>query len=529
MTAPDGDSAKQSPRALALAWACIALMIGLMPTAGHAAESSAAPKGGSSEASPTDHSGDGPAHTQPASHNGHGEATKGDGAHGHGGGHHSSRIPKGAGTGYDPSKIPERPERLTIFGEPFLGTGELGEGFEVPGGAVWRPRLHLYGTYRTAVQAFHDGDTTFSEWANRLDLFGNLQLTATERIVAGFQFLHDQDTGEFAGYNFNPEEDPLGRGDRGLVDDAFNTDLRTLFFEGEIGQLAPDLRGYESEDFDNLDIGFSVGRQPLFKQDGLLINDTVDSVGLTFNNLRIPGGSNLQLTGMYGWNEIHRGDNREREQQHLFGLFGRTDLPSNTLQGDLLYMVDDVTGDNGVFWGLGSIQRMGHFNTTFRVLGSHATNDETAAVRDGYLLFGEVSWTPAYTHDNAYITGFWGIDQFTSAARGPLTGGPLGQVGITFAAIGLGRYGAPITNNPRDAVGGAVGYRWLLDDRRTHVTLELGGRTSTEAQGDGITALTGRFQKALGRRTIVQFDLFGSLQESGDPGYGGRVEFRFTF
>jgi hypothetical protein len=477
----------------------------------------AAPAATSAEAS------DQPA-TQPA------DAHAKNGKHGSDGtyGGHKSRIPKGAGRGYDPSKIPERPERLTLFGEPFLGTGELGDGFEMPGGAVWRPRLHLFGTYRTALQAFNNGDTTFSEWANRLDLFGNLQLTSTERIVAGIQFINDIDNGKFSGYNFNPEQDPLGRGDEGWVN-GFNTDLRTLFFEGEIGQLIPDVRGYESEDFDTLDIGFSVGRQPLFKQDGLLINDTVDSVGLTFNNIRIPGGSNLQLTSIYGWNEVHRGDNRERDQQHLLGLFGRADLPERTLQGDLLYSIDDDGQNDGLFWGMGSVQRMGHFNTAFRVLGSHATRGESPAVRDGYLLFGEVSWTPPYTYDNAYLTGFWGIDEFTSAARGPLAGGPLGQAGITFAAIGLGRYGAPITNNPDEAFGGAVGYRWLFDDKRTHLTVELGGRRSTQSQGDATGALTGRFQKAIGQHTIIQFDLFGSVQESRDPGFGGRVEFRYTF
>jgi len=471
--------------------------------------------------------------------------SKGEGEdHGHSGGHesdhqkegdhgghggHKSRIPEGAGRGYDPDKIPDRPERLMLFGEPLLGTGEISDGIEMPGGAVWRPRLHVFGTYRSAIQAFNDGHTTFAEWANRLDLFSNLQLTERERVLAGFEVLHDRDNGEFTGYNFHPGEDPLGRGDRGFVEE-FNLDVRTLFFEGEIGQLVPDLRGYDPEDFDELDIGFSVGRQPLFKQDGLLINDTVDSVGVTFNSLRIPGGSNLQVTGLYGWNEVHRGNNHEQDQQHLFSLSGRADLPERTLEGDLFYVLDNDTHHDGIFWGVASIQRMGHFNTAFRVLGSHAPDGESSTVRNGYLLFGETSWTPAYSYDNAYITGFWGIDEFTSAARGPLTGGPLGQVGINFAAIGLGRYGAPITNDPGEAVGGAVGYRWILGDhKRTHLTTELGARTSTASEGADTAALSGRYQQALGQHTIVQFDLFGSVQDSDDPGFGGRIEFRYTF
>ena len=37
------------------------------------------------------------------------------------------------------------------LGEPFLGTGPLDPGFEMPGGSVWQPSLLLYGTYRTAL------------------------------------------------------------------------------------------------------------------------------------------------------------------------------------------------------------------------------------------------------------------------------------------------------------------------------------------------------------------------------------------
>jgi hypothetical protein len=61
------------------------------------------------------------------------------------------------------------------------------------------------------------------------------------------------------------------------------------------------------------------------------------------------------------------------------------------------------------------------------------------------------------------------------------------------------------------------------------VTAELAGRSSTESGGDDTVSLYGRYQKALGQHTIARFDLFGSLQESRDPGFGGRIELRYTF
>ena len=57
------------------------------------------------------------------------------------------------------------------------------------------------------------------------------------------------------------------------------------------------------------------------------------------------------------------------------------------------------TSANGVFWGVSSVQRVGHFNTSLRVLGSHALGEKSAAASTGYLLFTEVSRTLAWTSD----------------------------------------------------------------------------------------------------------------------------------
>src|SRR5207245_11407232 len=121
----------------------------------------------------------------------------------------------------------------------FLGPGNIQRGFTVPGGAVWSPSLWVYGTLRSAVQTFNPGNaprtTRTTEWANRLDLFANLQLAATERIVVGFRPV-DQNTtpARFSGYQFEPLSS------RGFVD-AFSATPRTFFFEGELGEIFPRL------------------------------------------------------------------------------------------------------------------------------------------------------------------------------------------------------------------------------------------------------------------------------------------------
>src|SRR5438093_2480302 len=89
--------------------------------------------------------------------------------------------------------FPERPPPLIEWGDKFLGPGNLQKGFTLPSGAVWHPSFWVYGNLRSAIQTFDSGPARTSEWANRLDIFGNLQLAATERIVVGFRPLDQGD------------------------------------------------------------------------------------------------------------------------------------------------------------------------------------------------------------------------------------------------------------------------------------------------------------------------------------------------
>lgn len=452
---------------------------------------------------------------------------------------HWSRIPEGAGRGYNPHNVPERPKRLNIFGDPFLGTGHLQEGFKIPGGAIVQPSLYVFGTYRTALQSYSEPRAGLdfnkvNEWVNRLDVFGNLQLTGTERIVVGFMPLDKRDQAKFSGYSFEPSHDPRGPGiDSGWVND-FNANVTTAFFEGEFGSLLRGIRGWKSQNFKKWDIGFSVGRQPISYQAGMLINDTIDAVGITANTIPIKGGSNLQVTGLWGFNEINLDNNLERGGRNLFGVFTSMDFPKRTIGADVVYTTDDRTGNDGLYWALSSVQRIGYLNTAFRALGSYALKNETDAVSDGYLLFAQTSWTPPYTDDNIYLNVFWGIDHFASASRDPAAGGPLGQVGINFASPAIGRYLSPIPNTADKSLGFALGREWLLDDYRKQFTLELGGRHFTADSGFGVTgndvlSLAGRYQQAIGQHTVLDLELFEARFDHGDDGHGARAELQYNF
>lgn len=419
-------------------------------------------------------------------------------------------------------EFPDRPAPPIEIGDKFLGNGNLQKGFTMPGGAVWHPSLWVFGNFRSAVQSFDNGTTRVTEWANDLNLFANLQLAATERVLVGFTPLRN-DNGQFTGYDFEPAS---GQGWR----EDFNENLlhpRTFFFEGELGEMFP---GLDDGDRRSLDYGISLGRQPLSLQGGILVNDnSLDMVSITRNAL-LPGwASHMRLSGLFAWNEIERHNNAADRSAYMFGLDGFVDTALSTIEADVLYVASGTQGD-GLFLGLGSIQRLGKVATTFRVNQSIATEQPSAAMQSGTLLFAEMSLTPAYTHDVLYLNGYWGIDDFSSAIRGPLAGGPLGRTGLMFAAVGLGQYGSPLSNAGRRSAGGALGYQMFFGElRRRQLTFEIGGLAPTDGRNASAEALGARFQQALGQRTVLILDAFGALQENAREAFGGRMEFLVKF
>lgn len=417
-------------------------------------------------------------------------------------------------------ELPERTPPIIEIGPDFLGTGNIPEGIELPTGAVWTPALWVFGSYRTALQYFDSGSgAEQQEWANRLDLFANLHLTPTERLLFGVSPLRDQ--GQFTGCARKPD-------DRDCEQHA-NFDVTTLFFEGEFGEIFPDL---DPSDSRSLDVGFSIGRQQLFFQEGMMVNDTVDGIGITRDNIILPDIVDIRVTGFWGWDNIERDDNRTDEEAQLFGLFTEADFRRTTTNLDMIYVAsdgDDGAGGDSFHVGGSAIQRFGLYNTAFRINQSFGLDNDDNETDDGTLIFAETSTTPPYTHDVAYLNGFWGIDNYSSAARDPTAGGPLGRVGILFAAVGLGNYGAALGNRADDSVGAAVGYQKFFNNQRTQVVFELGGRKETAGADSGAVAIGTRIQQAIGSRLVLQVDGFAAANENSADGIGLRTELLVRF
>jgi len=417
--------------------------------------------------------------------------------------------------------LPARTAPLIELGPAFLGTGNLPQGIELPTGAVWNPSFWVYGSYRTALDHFDDGvNDPIDEWTNRLDLFGNLYLSGTERVLIGVSPLSDD--GKFTGYTWNPD-------DAEKWNNEFNSKVTRLFFEGEIAEIFPNL---DPDDTGIYDIGFAVGRQPLFFQEGLMINDSqVDGLGVTRDTMIIPGLSvDTRLTAFWGWNDVNRGNNMVDNNAELLGLFMEGDWGASTVDIDAAYV--DSANDQFNF-GVGSTQRVNLFgrriNTSVHIDTSAAIDRETPTTRDGTVLFGEFSTTTLGSGDVVYLDAFYARDEFRSAMRDETAGGPLGQVGILFASAGLGRYGSALSSQADNVAGAAIGRQFFWDGERRQLILEIGGRSGTEKTTPDQVALGARFEQALGRRFIFRVDGFASRQQGADDGAGVRTELMTRF
>lgn len=423
--------------------------------------------------------------------------------------------------------LPGRPSLLFEAGNGFLDTGKLHEGFEVPLiGAVWQPRLWVYLINRTAFQTFDAGTPGVrreTELANRLDIFANLQLTGTEKILLGLRPLDNNRPNRFSRYTFS--------GASKGYNDELNVGLETLFFEGDLGSLFP---VFDKGGFLPLDFGFTVGRQPLVFQEGILINDTVDAVGFVRNNIRFPGTSNVRISGMWGWNRLDRND-RPGKDEDMFGLFIAADTHVSTYNLDVIYVNDGKGRSDGLYIGASAIQRLsalGGISTAFRINSSFALEDEIPGnvVGNGTLITAEISKTVKGSDDIVYFNPFLGIGNYTQAGREAIVGGPLANTGILFASPSLSTFLAEI--NPftgDDVVGAAVGYQAFWDHKRRNLILEVAGRHDLGGKGFDTLGLGFQLQQALGRRVQLTFESFYAFNEGRNDGAGARAEVQVVY
>ena len=420
------------------------------------------------------------------------------------------------------NSFPDRPAPLLESKDnPFFGRGYITKGFHSFTGAWWQPQYFIYGQFRSGVQTLHSGiEPRTSEWVNRLDIYADLNVTPTERILVGLRPLDLQDNA-FSGYSFSQP---------GALN-AVNARITTLFYEGNLLSLVPSL----DDGRDNwLDLDMTVGRQYVTYQNGMLLNDYVDMVGLTRASTFELGSSATTLSFVQIFNNVHRTDSFVADAAKVFGGIMRSDYHTSTLEGDFFFSADNSgEGGDGVYAALSAVQRIGKFNTSFRVLGSAALENDrlnAAAVGNGALMTAQISTKPADTDNVLYLDAFWGPGRFTSVSRTFDVGGPLSTVGLLYAETQLGHFGAALSSYPDNTYGGAVGYQIFLDDLATRqVTFELGGEAGSQTANYAAGAGAFQYQQSFAQHFVWTVGAVGGVQNGGTPIWGARSEISVNF
>ena len=414
--------------------------------------------------------------------------------------------------------LPKGPRPLVEFGQGYLLEGPYDYEFELPTGMVVSPGLVFFGDLSSGLEITDTGvgDADVA-WVSTVNMFANLTLSGTERIMFGISPL-TRESGAKTQYQFTS---PSG------LEDQTNLRLTTAFFEGEISEMFP---GLDMDGRRPLDYEIAIGRQGVNIQDGVIINDTLESVALTRSTIPFAGSNFARISGLMAWNNIQRSSNKDDEDGELYGLFSSVEMHHAMMDLNLVYVdSSDAIGDQ---FNIGFSRFRPYIlfehdvDTTFHFAYSHTPDNETAHATKGGLVYSSFSWAPRGTVDIMYVNAFGAFDHYAAAARG--AGGALGITGLMFAGNGLA--GAPISNGSNDAYGGSMGYQMFFSGAlRRNLIFEVGGKIDNSSGGINRGGAAVRYSQAIGEQVFFEVGAFAVSQESTDDKYGLRTKMNVIF
>jgi hypothetical protein len=383
----------------------------------------------------------------------------------------------------------------------------------------------VYGEFRSGVGVNKNVNGDFNNWANRLNLDMDLEITATERIHA---FMGPMDrAGDFTRVDFTDDIDFVDR-----------TDIRldTLFFEGDAGAIFGGLTDQNAP----FDLPFSFGFLPLFYQNGIWANDNVmgAAVAIPSRNSPLLKWSNFDATFFWASDQITSdafpADNNAAE---FFGTAWFIDAYDGYIETDYAFVHDD-TGEHRSYHNLSVAFTRRYFHrisNSIRYItnfGQSLPPEQRTA--DGHLLLLENSLISAAPNTFVpYFNVFYGQGRTQSLARAGVAGGILNNTGINFETDGLTGY-PTLDASGVNTTGAALGVNMLGADFSHQLVLEMAALAANgddqfrNALGDQY-AFGIRYQKPLNNAWIFRTDHMVGLLRNAEDIRGSRFEFRWKF
>jgi hypothetical protein len=413
--------------------------------------------------------------------------------------------------------FPPRPKPIFELFQDYVNEGEYCCEFELPTGMIVSPGLLLYGFINAGLEVTDNGVAdTAVDFVTRLDLFMNLTLSGTERILVGISPL-ERESGPRTRYSFQPESG---------FQNEMNLRLTTAFFEGELSEIFPKIDWLGRLP---LDYEFSFGRQRAIIQDGILINDTMDSIAVTRSTIPFPGSNFARIGGFVGVNNVQRSNQIDDPDGELYGIFSSADIAHSTVDLDLIYVdSSDAIGDQfniGASFTRAFIFLERSVDTKIHLASSFTPDQETAQATDGTLLYASFSWAPKRTDDIMYVNLFGATGAYAPASRE--RGGPLSLAGLLFSGNGLA--GPAISNRANDTYGGAIGYQLIWPALDRNLVFEIGGKEDNSPGGIDRFGAAVRYSQKLNQHTFFEVGGFAVKQDSIDEAYGIRTKLNIAF
>jgi hypothetical protein len=384
-----------------------------------------------------------------------------------------------------------------------------------------------YGDVRVAAASYDNGGGDKQVIAARLNLDMDLALTATERLHA---FVRPLDKGgSFTRYQFG------GSGAQDKFVHEFNFDLKTLFFEGDIGAIRQGWSGKTNR----YDVPFAIGRVPLFTQNGIWIDDAFDGAAVSVisaKNSPTLDISNMDLTLFAGFNDVTSPAIPATTKANVFGMAGFADLLEGYAEWGYGY-VDNDNNDLSYHNLTAAFTKRykGRVSNSVRLIGNVGQKGilGQAKTADGLLILVENSFIRreflAPTFWVPYANFFAGFNSPQSLARAADAGGVLKNTGINFETDGLTNY-PTLDATAHDSYGAAFGVEKLFQKLDGQIVVEgaIVERRGDNTQGNQY-ALGARYQHRISNAWIVRLDAMKGWRQGLKDVYGARVEIRRKF
>ncbi|WP_143543951.1 hypothetical protein [Rhodopirellula sp. MGV] len=410
------------------------------------------------------------------------------------------------------------------WGRVWYGDGITPRGIDLFGPMnLVRPKFYVYGDFRTAIASGRNAVARTDNWANRLNLDMDLQITDTERFHTFIGPLDKQN-------RFTRWE--LVDGDLQYRNEM-NWTPATGFFEGDMGSILGALAGQSSP----FELPVTAGLVPLLFQNGIWMEDAVSGMAFSLpaKHSRLLNWSNVDWTFFAAFDQVNSPAFRDNNDAQVYGTAAFIEAYGGYIEAGYAYL--NVRHDDSLSYHNATVSFTRRYfdrvsNSIRVIVNTGQDGDRLSRTADGGLLLIEnslITATPLTFVPYANVFYGWGRPQ--SVARAATSGGVLRNTGINFDTDGVNGF-ATLDTSAADTLGGSIGVDLIGESLDRQLLLEFSYLTPHAdraiAKGDQY-AVGARYQFPVTNATLLRFDVMHGWRENDRDVYGTRMEYRWKF